>query len=108
MSESEIEELLWPGMIQGRNAVEKCIHSLFEEQVQRTPDATALVFKGSKCTYAELNSAANRLAYKLQDCGVGPEKMVGLYLERSMKMVTAMLAVLKAGGRICTHRPGLS
>jgi amino acid adenylation domain-containing protein/non-ribosomal peptide synthase protein (TIGR01720 family) len=99
MSESEIEELLvaWNDT-KAETPVEKCIHSLFEEQVQRTPDATALVFKGSKCTYAELNSAANRLAYKLQDCGVGPEKMVGLYLERSMKMVTAMLAVLKAGG----------
>ena len=99
MSESEIEEFLvgWNDTA-AETPVEKCIHNLFEEQVQRTPDAAALVFKGSEWTYAELNRAANSLAHKLQDCGVGPEKMVGLYLERSMKMVTAMLAVLKAGG----------
>jgi amino acid adenylation domain-containing protein/non-ribosomal peptide synthase protein (TIGR01720 family) len=99
MSESEIDQLLvgWNDTA-AETPVEKCIHILFEEQVQRTPDAPALVFKGSEWTYAELNRAANRLAHTLQDCGVGPEKMVGLYLERSMKLVTAMLAVLKAGG----------
>ena len=102
MSEFEIEQLLvgWNDTA-ADIPVEKCIHTLFEEQAERSPDAPALVFKGSEWTYGELNRAANRLAHTLQDCGVGPEKRVGLCLERSMKMVTAMLAVLKAGRGVC-------
>ncbi|MFY9575010.1 MAG: amino acid adenylation domain-containing protein, partial [Blastocatellia bacterium] len=75
-----------------------CVHRLFEEQTARTPGAVALRFDGQSLTYAELNARANQLARYLQTAGVGPEVLVGIYLERSFEMIIAMLAVLKAGG----------
>ncbi|HLM54983.1 MAG TPA: amino acid adenylation domain-containing protein, partial [Pyrinomonadaceae bacterium] len=74
------------------------LHQLFEEQAGRTPDAVALTFEGSHLTYGELNARANRLAHHLRGRGVGPDSLVALCLERSPQMVTAILAVLKAGG----------
>ncbi|MFG3056406.1 amino acid adenylation domain-containing protein [Kitasatospora sp. NPDC048239] len=71
---------------------------LFEAQAARTPDATALVHQGAESTYAELNERANRLAHLLVEHGVGPETLVGIHLERSTDLITALLAVLKAGG----------
>ena len=79
-------------------ASEKCLQELFEEQVERTPEATALVYEEQQLSYAELNQRANRLAHYLQRRGVGPEQVVGLLLERSLEMVVAILGVLKAGG----------
>jgi|GEM_PF-3021239 len=79
-------------------ASEKCIHQLFEEQVEKTPEATALVYEEQQLSYAELNRRANRLAHYLRRRGVGPEQVVGLLLERSTEMVVAIMAVLKAGG----------
>jgi amino acid adenylation domain-containing protein len=76
----------------------QCIHQLFEEQVGRTPDAVAVVFLDQTLTYQELNRQANRLARRLQERGIGPDKIVALSMERSLEMVIAMLAVLKAGG----------
>ncbi|TCP59166.1 amino acid adenylation domain-containing protein [Tumebacillus sp. BK434] len=73
------------------------IHHLFEAQVDRTPDATAVVCAGESLTYRELNARANRLARYLQSLGAGPEKLVGLCLDRNLDLVTALLAVLKAG-----------
>lgn len=70
----------------------------FELQVMRTPDAAAICFEDECLTYLELNERANRLAHYLSSLGVAPEVMVGIYLERSLEMVIAMLAVLKAGG----------
>jgi amino acid adenylation domain-containing protein/non-ribosomal peptide synthase protein (TIGR01720 family) len=76
----------------------RCIHQLFEAQVERTPDAVALVF-GEEClTYRELNSKANQLAHYLQQLGVKPETTVGICLERSPEMLIGILGVLKAGG----------
>jgi amino acid adenylation domain-containing protein len=75
-----------------------CVHELFEAQVERTPDAAAVVFGNERVSYRELNERANRLASYLRGRGVGPEICVGLCLERSPAMVTAMLGVLKAGG----------
>jgi amino acid adenylation domain-containing protein len=75
-----------------------CIHELFEAQVERTPDAIAVVFGEEQLTYRELNVRANQLAHYLSKLGVGPETLVGICLERSLEMVAGMLGVLKAGG----------
>ena len=74
------------------------ITELFETQVERTPDAIALVFEDEKLTYRELNARANRLAHSLRQAGVGPEVPVGVCLERSLEVVVSLLGVLKAGG----------
>ncbi|HEX2269377.1 MAG TPA: amino acid adenylation domain-containing protein [Pyrinomonadaceae bacterium] len=79
-------------------AGEVCIHRLFEQQVERTPDAIALVFEERRVTYSELNQRANNLAHYLIALGIGPELFVGLLLERSPEMIVALLAILKAGG----------
>jgi non-ribosomal peptide synthetase component F len=70
---------------------------LFEQQVTRTPEATALVFGEDTLTYAELNARANQLARHLIDLGIGPEQIVALALPRSIEIVVALLAVLKSG-----------
>lgn len=75
-----------------------CLHQLLEEQVARTPDAIAAVFQEHCLTYSELNARANFLASILRQQGIGPEVLVGLYLERSLELVISLLAVLKAGG----------
>jgi len=74
------------------------IHQLFEAQVERTPDAIALVFEDQQLTYRELNARANRLAHSLRNAGVGPEVPVGVCLERSLEVVISLVGVLKAGG----------
>jgi len=75
-----------------------CVHQLFEDQVRRTPDATALVYESQQLTYAELNAKANRLAHRLAALGVGPDVMVAICIERSTELVVGLLAILKAGG----------
>ncbi len=78
---------------------DKCIHELFEEQVERTPEAVALVFGEEELTYGELNERANQLAWKLRaDYEVGPDRIVGLLVERSIEMIVGILGTLKAGG----------
>ena len=74
------------------------IHELFEEQVARSPDATALQYEEDRLSYAELNARANQLAHHLRSFGVGPDERVAICLERSLEMVVAILATLKAGG----------
>jgi amino acid adenylation domain-containing protein len=71
---------------------------LFEQQVARTPGNIAVVDEHEQLTYEELNRRVNQLAHLLRQCGVGPESLVGICLERSAGMVVALLAVLKAGG----------
>ena len=78
--------------------VGECIHDLFEAQAARTPDAEAVVAGEQRLTYAELNRRANRLLSHLRGMGVGPEMLVGLYLERTPDLLVGVLAVLKAGG----------
>ncbi len=77
---------------------DKCIHQLFEEQVERTPDAVAVVFENQQLTYQQLNQRANQLAHHLQSLGVGLEVLVGICVERSIEMVVGLLGILKAGG----------
>ena len=61
---------------------DKCIHQLFEEQVERTPEAVAVVWEEQQLTYRELNARANQLAHYLRKQGVGPEVLVGICVER--------------------------
>ncbi|CCI07343.1 non-ribosomal peptide synthetase [Microcystis aeruginosa] len=75
----------------------KCIHQLIEEQAARTPDGVAVVFENQQLTYAELNSRANQLAHYLRSLGVETEVIVGLCVERSLDMIVALIAILKAG-----------
>ena len=84
----------------------KCIHELFETQVERTPDAVAVVFEERKLTYRELNRRADGLAHQFRALGVGPDVLVALFLERSPDMVVGMLGVLKAGGAYVPLDPG--
>jgi amino acid adenylation domain-containing protein len=79
-------------------AFDKCIHQLFEEQVERTPDAVAVVFENQQLTYHELNTRANQLAHYLQSLGVSADVLVGICVERSLEMVVGLLGILKAGG----------
>lgn len=75
-----------------------CIHELFAAQVQRTPDAVALISGNERWTYRELDRRANGLAHRLRTLGVGPEVRVGLCISRGLGMVVGMLGILKAGG----------
>ena len=109
-----------------------CIHQLFEQQVELTPDAIAVVFEEAALTYSELNGQANRLAYYLVHsakqgkrgqgnhdclcggcpvggclCVVGLELLVGVCIERSLELVIALLAILKAGGAYVPLDPRL-
>lgn len=77
---------------------EKCIHQLFEEQVERTPDAVAVVFENESLTYGELNNRANQLAHYLcQNYQIKPDTLVGICVERSLEMIIGILGILKAG-----------
>jgi amino acid adenylation domain-containing protein len=75
-----------------------CLQDFFEAQVERTPDAIAVVWDRERVTYIELNERANRVAHYLRTQGVGPETLVGICVERSTEMLVGVLGILKAGG----------
>ena len=77
---------------------QRCIHELFEAQVEQTPEATAVVFEDQRLSYRELNRRANQLARFLRNRGIGPEVLTGICVERSVEMVVGILGILKAGG----------
>ncbi|WP_445374214.1 amino acid adenylation domain-containing protein [Photorhabdus tasmaniensis] len=77
---------------------QRCIHQLFEQQVEKTPDATALIYEEQTLSYAELNASANRLAHQLIALGVQPDQRVAICVKRSPSRIAGLLAVLKAGG----------
>ena len=77
---------------------DKCIHHLFQEQAERTPNNIAVAFENLQLTYTELNARANQLAYYLQKLGVKSEVLVGICVERSLEMIVGILGILKAGG----------
>jgi amino acid adenylation domain-containing protein len=73
------------------------IHQLFEQQVEKTPDALAVIFEDAALTYRELNVKANRLAHHLLGLGIRPDDRVAICVERSLEMVVGLFAILKAG-----------
>ncbi|MGC4118614.1 MAG: LLM class flavin-dependent oxidoreductase [Myxococcales bacterium] len=76
---------------------ERCVHQLFEAQVERTPDAVALAFRDQELTYRDLDARANQVAHHLIGRGVGPGSLVGVLMDRSADLVVAMMGILKAG-----------
>ncbi|MCA2657550.1 MAG: amino acid adenylation domain-containing protein [Microcystis sp. M049S2] len=99
LSEQEQKQLLvdW-NQTQADYPQDSCIHQLFEAQVERTPDAIAVVCSDQQLTYTELNKRANQLAHYLRSLGVEADCLVGLCVERSFAMIIGILGILKAGG----------
>ncbi|HSK79411.1 MAG TPA: amino acid adenylation domain-containing protein, partial [Thermoanaerobaculia bacterium] len=107
LGEAERDQILlaWSGA-ETAPAGTGCLHELFEAQVVRTPDATALIAGDLRLAYDELNRRANRLAHHLRRRGVGPEQRVGVSMHRSAELITALLAVLKSGAAYVPLDPG--
>jgi amino acid adenylation domain-containing protein len=103
LSEPEIEEIIikW-NQTEKDYPKSKCLHNYFEEQVKRTPNNTALIFKDQELTYQEFNEKANQLANFLKQNGVRPARLVGILMERSLEMLIAIYGALKAG---CAYVP---
>ena len=85
---------------------DSCIHELFADQVARTPDAVAVAFRSQTLTYRELERRADAVARRLRGLGVGPDALVGVFVDRSVEMVVGLLGVLKAGGAYVPMDPG--
>ena len=83
------------------------LHTLFEQQVARTPDAIAVIQDGRKLTYAELDRRSNAVAWQLVDLGVKPGQLVAVRVARGTEMVVAVLAVLKSGAAYLPLDPGV-
>ncbi len=86
----------------------KTIHQLFEEQVQKTPEKTAIVYRNREVTYSSLNKEANKLAnYLIATQDIKPDTLIGLFMENSIDQITAILGILKAGGAYVPISTGL-
>ncbi|MBJ8090910.1 amino acid adenylation domain-containing protein, partial [Bacillus cereus] len=99
LTKNEEKQLLheWTN-IEGNYQKDVVIQELFEQQVIQNPDSVALVYKDQQLTYKELNEKVNQLAFYLQKRNIGPESMVGVYIERSLEMIVSILGIIKAGG----------
>jgi amino acid adenylation domain-containing protein len=82
------------------------LHELVAAQIERTPDAEAVAFDGERISYRELGRRADRLARRLRGLGVGPDVRVGVFAERSVEMVVALLGILQAAGAYVPLDPG--
>ncbi|MFL6201612.1 MAG: amino acid adenylation domain-containing protein, partial [Thermoanaerobaculia bacterium] len=100
MSEVELQQVLQRGRASATSVTRppQCLHDLFSARAAQRPDAVAATCDGQTLTYGELEAQANQLARHLLSLGVGPEVLVGLFLDRSLEMLVAILGVLKAGG----------
>ncbi|MDF5728925.1 MAG: amino acid adenylation domain-containing protein, partial [Rhizonema sp. PD38] len=109
LTQPEQQQLLFNwNNTQSNYPCDKCIHQLFEEQVQHTPDAVAVVYVNAQSsasgrvseqlTYQQLNTRADQLAYYLRSLGVKADTLVGICVERSLEMVVGLLGILKSGG----------
>lgn len=83
---------------QADQPINYCIHQLFEQHVEKTPESVAVVYENQQLTYRQLNQRANQLAHYLQKLGIKPDAPVGICLERSLEAAVAILGTLKAGG----------
>ncbi len=108
LTQAEAQQILveWNGP-PGEAAEDTCFHEAFEAQVARTPDAPAVAYEDTRLSYRQLNSQANRLARCLRAQGVGAETVVGIYLDRSVETVVALLGILKASGAYLPLDAGL-
>ncbi|MGK7926524.1 MAG: amino acid adenylation domain-containing protein [Spirulina sp.] len=98
LTSAERQQILGEWNQTRRDYPAKCAHQLFEEWVQREPEAIAAVFGERSLTYEQLNRRANQLARSLRQRGVDSEILVGLCVERSLEMLVGLLGILKAGG----------
>ncbi|MEL6331449.1 MAG: amino acid adenylation domain-containing protein [Cyanobacteria bacterium J06626_26] len=100
LSAEERQQILidWNDTAVSYPQAQHCIHELFEQQVNLTPEAVAVVYGQEQLSYQDLNNKANQLAHYLRDQGVGPDTLVGICVERCLEMVIGLLAILKAGG----------
>ncbi|MGA4607269.1 amino acid adenylation domain-containing protein [Pseudoalteromonas maricaloris] len=106
LSAQEVHQLVYGvNETQQSYSDEQLLHGLFESQVEKTPDAVALIDTQGSMSYQALNQAANRLAHYLREQGVQRETLVGICVSRSREVVVALLAVLKAGGAYVPLEP---
>ena len=99
MPEKERQQVLYEwNATEAEYPRDRCVHELFEEQVEKTPDAVAVVYEDATLSFSELNRRANQLAHYLRELGVGPDQRMAICAERSLEMVVGLLGVLKAGG----------
>mgnify|MGYP002778537453 CR=1 FL=1 len=98
LTAAERQQLLVEWNLTQQDYPSQCIHQLFEAQVDKTPNAIAVVYQDKQLTYQELNYRSNQLASYLQKLGVAPEVKVGICVERSLLMIVGILGILKAGG----------
>jgi amino acid adenylation domain-containing protein/non-ribosomal peptide synthase protein (TIGR01720 family) len=99
LADAESRELLveW-NQTEATDPADKCVHEIFEEIAEYSPEAVAVEYEEQGLTYFTLNRRANQLAHRLRQSGVGPESLVGICVERSPEMLIGLLAILKAGG----------
>jgi amino acid adenylation domain-containing protein len=97
LSSSELSKVIEKWNQTSREIPDATLTQLFENQVEKTPEATAVIFGNESLSYRELNSRANRIAHLLISLGIGPENFIGLAVPRSAEMLVALVAVLKAG-----------
>ncbi|HEX3528277.1 MAG TPA: amino acid adenylation domain-containing protein, partial [Thermoanaerobaculia bacterium] len=100
LSPAEAQQLVseWSGGAAAGPVGSSSLHELFEGRAEQTPDAVAVVCETERITYRDLEERAGRLARHLRTCGVTPQVRVGIFVERSLDLVVAILGVLKAGG----------
>jgi amino acid adenylation domain-containing protein len=98
MSDFKLNAISYERNNSSDNNARLCAHELFELQVERAPDAVAVICDGKRLSYGELNAKANQVAHYLRNQGIGPEVLVGVCLERSLEMVIGLLGIWKSGG----------
>ena len=101
----EHQQLVTWNSTQANYPRDKTIHQLFEEQVSRTPDKTAVLDGDISMSYRQLDERANQLAHQLRSQGVAPNILVAICLNKSVDMIVALLAILKAGGAYLPLNP---